>query len=107
MNFLSHLYDLRYPMNKEAENRIHMSLIQEISAEQLVRLFHHYQSALTHDFSGYTKEDPSASWETAPENERKVMIAAARLTLLELVSPHEEKTNRSYFAKPGEAEWGC
>jgi hypothetical protein len=84
-----------------------MSLIQEISPEQLAKLFHHYQAALTVDFSGYMKEDPGASWETTPENERKVMIAAARLTLLELLSPHEEKVNKSYFAKPGEAEWGC
>jgi hypothetical protein len=84
-----------------------MSLIQEISAEQLARLFHHYQVALTRDFSGCMKEDPRASWATASENERRVMIGAARLTLLELVSPHEEKANKSYFAKPGEAEWGC
>ena len=53
------------------------------------------------------KDDPGASWEATPENERKVMIAAARLTLLELISPHEVKPNSSYFAKPGEAEWGC
>jgi hypothetical protein len=84
-----------------------MSLIQEISAEQLAKLFHHYQSALTFDFSRYMKEDPGASWEATPEDERKVMIAAARLTLLELVSPHDAKPNGSYFAKPGEAEWGC
>jgi hypothetical protein len=84
-----------------------MSLIQEISAEQLAKLFHHYQAALTLDFSGYMNEDPGAFWEATPENERKVMIAAARLTLLELVSPHEATPNNRYFAKLGEAEWGC
>jgi hypothetical protein len=84
-----------------------MSLIQHISAEQLAKLFHHYQEALTRHFSGYMKEDPIASWEDTPQDERKVMIAAARLTLLELVSPHEEKITSSYFAKPGDAEWGC
>ncbi len=84
-----------------------MSHIQDISAEHLAKLFHHYQEALTRDFSGYMREDPSASWEETPQDERKVMIAAARLTLLELVSPHEEKATGSYFAKPGEAEWGC
>jgi hypothetical protein len=36
------------------------------------------------------------------------MIAAARLTLLELRAPSEgERVHRQYFAKPGEAEWGC
>ena len=37
-----------------------------------------------------------------------VMIAAARLTLLELAATSEgEHSNRQYFAKPGEADWGC
>ncbi len=94
-------------MNTEAETEIHMSYIQEISAEHLAKLFHHYQAVLTHDFSGYMNEDPGTSWEETSQNERKLMIAAARLTLLELISPHEEKTNKIYFAKPGEAEWGC
>jgi hypothetical protein len=36
------------------------------------------------------------------------MIAAARLTLLELAANSEmEQANRQYFAKPGEADWGC
>jgi hypothetical protein len=36
------------------------------------------------------------------------MIAAARLTLLELAETAEgEQANRQYFAKPGEADWGC
>jgi hypothetical protein len=36
------------------------------------------------------------------------MIAAARLTLLELAATsQEEKSNRQYFARPGEADWGC
>jgi hypothetical protein len=36
------------------------------------------------------------------------MIAAARLTLLELAATfEEERANRQYFAKPGEADWGC
>jgi hypothetical protein len=44
----------------------------------------------------------------APQNERKLMIAAARLTLLELAATSEgEQANRQYFAKPGEADWGC
>jgi len=36
------------------------------------------------------------------------MVAAARLTLLELAATTEEKNqDRRYFAKPGEADWGC
>ena len=84
-----------------------MSHIQDVSAEHLAKLFHHYQAALSRDFSGYMKEDPGESWAETSQNERKLMIAAARLTLLELVSPHEEKAKKDYFAKPGEAEWGC
>jgi hypothetical protein len=36
------------------------------------------------------------------------MTAATRLALLELESLSSEQQNgRRYFAKPGEAEWGC
>lgn len=36
------------------------------------------------------------------------MVAAARLALLELGSIEGERdNNKRYFAKPGEAEWGC
>src|ERR1700730_12435357 len=60
-----------------------MLSIQEVSAEQLAKLFHHYQDALAHGCAGHNNEDGS-SWDRTPPNERKVMIAAARLTLLEL-----------------------
>jgi hypothetical protein len=43
-----------------------------------------------------------------PQQERRRLVAAARLTLLELTSTvGKEKHERRYFAKPGEAEWGC
>jgi hypothetical protein len=36
------------------------------------------------------------------------MVAAARLTLLELaVPPAQPSPSRKYYATPGEAEWGC
>ena len=36
------------------------------------------------------------------------MVAAARLTLLELaLTSQEDPDQRKYFAKPGEADWGC
>jgi len=36
------------------------------------------------------------------------MVAAARLAILEVASTTSEPEDlRRYFAKPGEAEWGC
>jgi hypothetical protein len=89
--------------------------IQDVSAEELAKLFHHYRGALAHDFEcpsqGEVSDRPSAaasSWDRAPQEERKLMIAAARLALLELAcAPEHAVENRSYFAKPGEADWGC
>jgi hypothetical protein len=82
--------------------------IQDISAEELARLFDHYQEALAGDFDCSAKHDNAASWEHTPQNERKWKIAAARLALLELRAKEAgASSNRKYFAKPGEAEWGC
>ena len=82
--------------------------IQDVSAEQLAKLFHHYQTGLTHDFKCPVLEDTAHSWEQTPQNERNTMIAAARLALLELAATAEQNnSNRRYFAKPGEADWGC
>ena len=85
-----------------------MSSIQNVSAEELAKVFHHYHEALAHDFHGQASRQADVSWEQAPQNERKLMIAAARLTLLELAAMSEaEPASRQYFAKPGEADWGC
>jgi hypothetical protein len=85
-----------------------MSSIQNVSAEDLARLFHHYHEALANDFHGQASRRAEFSWEQAPQNERKLMVAAARLTLLELGAMSEkEPASRQYFAKPGEADWGC
>ncbi len=85
-----------------------MSSIHNVSAEDLARLFHHYHEALANDSHGHASRQADFSWEEAPQNERKLLIAAARLTLLELATTSEiEPANRRYFAKPGEADWGC
>jgi hypothetical protein len=85
-----------------------MSSLQNVSAEDLAKLFHHYHEALAHDFHGRMSREATWSWDQAPPSEQKLMIAAARLTLMELNTAHEEKpAQRPYFAKPGEAEWGC
>jgi hypothetical protein len=81
--------------------------IQEVSPEQLAELFHHYHQALGPDFERASDTD-HGSWEGIPKHEKDRLIAAARLALLELSSAEKERQNsRRYFAKPGEAEWGC
>ena len=81
-----------------------MSTIQDISAEQLAKLFHHYREALAHDRDGHDGEDELSSWECTPQNERTLMVAAARLALLELASATPEPRSRRYYAMPGEAD---
>ena len=82
--------------------------IQDVSAEELARLLHHYRGALAHDFDCKNGEEAASSWDRTPQSERKLMVAAARLALLELATaPAQTDANRPYFAKPGEADWGC
>jgi hypothetical protein len=84
-----------------------MWTIKDVSAEELAKLFHHYRGALAHDFD--CSEEVASSWDGTPQQERKLLVAAARLALLELAAaePSPAATNRPYFAKPGEADWGC
>jgi hypothetical protein len=81
--------------------------IEDVSAEELAKLFHHYRGALAHDFGFPASGETAASWDHAPQNERKLMVAAARLALLELATASTPSPSRKYFAKPGEADWGC
>jgi len=81
--------------------------IQEVSAEQLAELFHHYHQALAPDFHCANKPNGEA-WHDIPPQERGRMVAAARLALMELAATvHEQEDRRKYFANPGEAEWGA
>lgn len=82
-----------------------MSTIQDVTPEQLARLIYHYHEALTHD----AESEPTSahSWDDAPQDDRKRMVAAARLTLLELSTTPPANRSREYYAQPGEAEWGC
>lgn len=85
-----------------------MSTIQDVSAEQLAKAFHHYREALAHNVGGQENEEEISSWDRAPQAERKLMVAAARLALLDLATAAAEPTTgRKYYAKPGEADWGC
>ena len=85
--------------------------INEVSPEQFARLFHRYHAALAEENG--SQDASLRRWQELPDSERECMVAAARLTLLELeVFPpkepaEEENDRRRWFAKPGEAEWGC
>jgi hypothetical protein len=80
--------------------------IQEVSAEQLAELFHHYQQSF--ESGGGASRPTAEEWEQLSQPEKDRLIAAARLTLVDLISTAKElEDSRRYFAKPGEAEWGC
>jgi hypothetical protein len=81
--------------------------IQDVPAEQFAELFHHYHQALAPDF-GCPGTPGAEAWEEIPQQERSRLIAAARLAVLELAATGSgQEDSRRYFAKPGEAEWGC
>lgn len=81
--------------------------IEEVSAENLAELFHHYHQALGPDF-GFPRMASQESWDNLPREEKSRIVAAARLALLEVAESSKDSGNtRKYFAKPGEAEWGC
>ena len=83
-----------------------MSTIQDVTPEQLARLIYQYREALAYDIG--QEANHNFSWDHASQDDRKLMVAAARLTLLELsTAPPETRRNSKYFAVPGEAEWGC
>jgi hypothetical protein len=87
--------------------------MQEVSAEQLAELFHHYHQALAPDFGCASNSEPE-SWDEVSQPEKTRMVAAARLAILEVASTTRDRKDSSsrhfdkrYFAKPGDAEWGC
>jgi len=75
---------------------------QELFVQQFARLFQHYREALSPE-----AEEENATWCSMPPEERDRLVAAARLAILELDTNSHIEDSRRYFAKPGEAEWGC
>ena len=75
---------------------------QEVFVQQFARLFQHYSEALSPE-----AEKENATWSSVPAEERDRLVAAARLAILELDANSQMEDSRRYFAKPGEAEWGC
>ena len=80
---------------------------QELFVQQFARLFHHYREALEPE-TAQTTDAAQSAWIALPLEERHRMVGAARLALLELeTNSDREDESRKYFAKPGEANWGC
>jgi hypothetical protein len=75
---------------------------QEVFVQQFARLFQHYREALSPE-----AEKENGTWYSLPPDERDRLVAAARLAILELDMNSQIEDSRRYFAKPGEAEWGC
>jgi len=75
---------------------------QEVFVQQFARLFHHYHKALS-------PEAGAMSSQTVPSSDdSRRLVAAARLAILELeTNSRMEENSRRWYAKPGEAEWGC
>ena len=92
-----------------------MSVDECISPEELAQLFHRYYGVLAGCLDGRTG---GPAWDEIDTHQRRLMIATARLVLDDLAAKQRagdtseltaapEDRNRSYFAKPGQAEWGC
>jgi hypothetical protein len=79
---------------------------QEVAPERLAELFHHYQRALLPEVVQKGSGDPD-SWKEMPAQKKNRLVAAARLTLLELESVSKPMVSREFFSQPGQAEWGC
>lgn len=69
--------------------------------EQFARLFHHHHEALSSEAVGERQTADSLA-------DHHRLVAAARMAILELeTNAWLSDDRRRYFAKPGEAEWGC
>ncbi len=77
----------------------------DVFVEEFAKLFVHYQEALKLTGSE-VKQLGSINREDLTSVERERMVAAARLALLELEAENHENSRR-WYARPGEAEWGC
>ena len=78
---------------------------EEVFVEQFAKLFVHYRDALTLQPSA---NEHCVGFGELPDADRQQMVAAARLALLEIENTGDaEEDSRRYYAKPGEAEWGC
>ncbi len=75
---------------------------QEVFIQQFASLFHYYSEALSSD-----TQPASTVTNSAAADQQHRLLEAARLAIQDLESRPPESAARRYFAKPGEAEWGC
>ncbi|HTR27332.1 MAG TPA: hypothetical protein VMI10_25405 [Terriglobales bacterium] len=81
--------------------------IEEVPVERFAQLFHHYHQALSDGSGNGSHLRTCDAWANVPVDEKNRLIAAARLALLEVEVLPSDHHPRRYYAKPGEAEWGC
>jgi hypothetical protein len=60
-----------------------MQTLQDISAEELAKLFYIYRDTLASDF-GFQSSEGCVSWEQIAPEHRNLMVATARLVLHDL-----------------------
>jgi len=75
--------------------------------EGFAELFHHYYTALASDFGCAPSQQPE--WSELERNERKRLIAATRLALMDATSQTQGETAGRAFANHGTEgrECGC
>lgn len=80
----------------------------DLLAEGFAKLLYDFHEE-TAPGSSRAPQVQSGSWQGLSANERAWLVAAVRSRLLELAFPrHDSPTDHDrYFARPGEAEWGC
>jgi hypothetical protein len=81
-------------------------LSQEGFVQQFAQLFHHYHDALSPQVERSNRTQSFAA-RSVSSDEQDRMLTAARLAITELETTSHLQDSRKYFAKPGEAEWGC
>ena len=68
----------------------------EVCPEELAKLVHHYREALAPDFGCAAESTPE--WDAISPSERRRMVAAVRLSLLELAA--RKTTTLSWVGAP-------
>jgi hypothetical protein len=86
--------------------------IQEVPTEELAKFLYRYHQVLAPYLHCKTPSHAEA-WDEVSDNERRRLVTAAKLALMELeIEEHEKDVSQQqdrekYFARPGTAEWGC
>ena len=81
-----------------------MPITEEISAEELAQLFYRYHETLAPEFKCEPEKETSRLWQLAPRQERKLMVATARLVLRELAERElQSETTSGQLTSPAPA----